>query len=210
MVTGLDDVMGAGMERRQHVRQPVEVGEVIKGRAAADILQIPQVGCARHRHEHRVLPAEGQVVGGIPGVVGKAFGDAGDQFAHETPVEENGLVHHLRPGAAPVLQRDGVAEDDPDIFQEFHRGGIDPQDFLLVHRFHQRKAALQRGQHRGVTDLADGLAGVAPAAGGFLERGHPTVSPSLGSVRSIQIVLNSVYWSWAWTPLSRPPNPDCP
>ncbi|CAM3384536.1 hypothetical protein PAAM106076_18465 [Paracoccus aminovorans] len=66
----------------------------------------------------------------------------------------------------------------------------------------QPRAGRGRGQDR------------APPGRAVEDRGADRVmpghqSPAAWSVRSIQMVLSCVYWSWAWIELSRPPKPDC-
>ena len=206
----LDDVMRARMQRGQHVRQAVEVGQVGERRQTPPVVEIAHIGRAGHRHEDRVVGAERKVLRPVPRAVDKGRRDRRDQLAHEAAVEVNHLVHDLRADPSPVLQRDGVAEQDAHRLEDVHRGCVDPFDLFGVHRFDHRQAPLQRRQHPRVPHLAKRLPRPAPRPppGRCFRVRHPTFSPSLGSVRSIQMVLSSVYWSWAWRPLSRPPKLD--
>ena len=156
-----------------------------------------------------MIPAKGEIVVVVAGMQREARRNGRDQLAHHAPVEVYGLDPYVCPGALPVFQRNRIAEHDPDLLEDTHGSFIDPDHLFFAQWLGQRQAALERRQHLRVTLLADSLAGATTAAlGSYGFDIHPTLSPSAGSVRSIQMVLSWVYWSWAWMPLSRPPKPD--
>ncbi len=170
----LDDVMRARMQRGRHMRELVEHIEVGNRRPTAHVLKIAQEGRAGHRHEDRMFAAEGQAAFGIAGAVGEARGDRRDQLAHQPTVEMDAIPSHIRPGAAPVRERDLVTKDNAHILEDPHRGRVDAGDLALVHRLAKRQVALERGQHREIRRRALGPSGRAAAAamGLVVEVGH--------------------------------------
>ena len=95
----LDDVMGGRVQRRRHVRELVEHGEVGERRPAPHVVEVADEGRARHRHEDRVRPAEVRSCCGVARAVGEGRGDRRDEFPHEAAVEMDALAPHVRAGA---------------------------------------------------------------------------------------------------------------
>ena len=71
VIIRFDDVMGRGMQRRQHVAELVEHRQIVQRRVAAHIVQIAQERRAGHRHEDRVFTAQPHVLFRIARVVGE-------------------------------------------------------------------------------------------------------------------------------------------
>jgi len=134
MVHRFNDVVRGGMKRRQHMAKPVEIRQIGKGRRTAHIGKIPQVGCAGHRSENGISVTEWQIVGGIARVIGERGRNTRDQFTHQTAVEMDGLVPHVRACPAPILERDSVAEHDTDLLKYRHRGRVNALDALPIQR----------------------------------------------------------------------------
>ena len=142
VVVRLDDMMRRGMQRRQHMRQFVEIRQILQRRIAAHVVQIAQVGRPGHRHEDCVVLAEGQAIGRIARVIGECLGDRGDELAHQPPIQIDGFIDNLGPGPAPVRKRNVIAEMHAHIFKDMHRGRIDPFDLLGIHRLREGQVPL--------------------------------------------------------------------
>ena len=113
MVHGLDDVMGRGMQRRRHMRQLVEHGEVVEGRSAADVVQIAKIGRAGHRRENRrgCRPAGPT----SPGSRACKVMSEGIEAISLRTMPRSRYTRSSRtsaPARLPVRERDRVAEDD--------------------------------------------------------------------------------------------------
>ena len=52
VIIGFYDVVCGRMHRWQHLRQFVEIGQIIQSWIAPHIVQIPQIGRPRHGNEH--------------------------------------------------------------------------------------------------------------------------------------------------------------
>ena len=159
----LHDMMRRAVKRGQHMRQPVEIPKILHQRPAALVVQIPDERRPRHRYEDRMRPAEGQVIGRVPGVVGEGLGDRPDQVPDKRPVEVYAFPAHIGARARPVLKRNGIAEDDTHVFKNVHRRRIDPVDLLGIHGCADRQVPLERGQHRHVPPASQRPARPAPA-----------------------------------------------
>ena len=166
VIVRFHDVMRAGMQRRAHVAELVEHGEVVERGVAAHVVKVTQVGRARHRHEDRVPPAKPHVMGRVARVVGEVGRDRRDQVPHKPPVKMHPITTHIGPGPFPVRKRDLVAEDDAHVFEDVHRGSVDKVDFLLVHHLAAGKRVDQARQHGAVGGATQAAAGGAATGAG--------------------------------------------
>ena len=88
-----------------------------------------------------------------------------NQFAHEAAIEIDPLSDDLCTGAAPVFERNRIAENDAHFLQDGHGGIVDLQDLLLIHRLAQRQMPLQGGQHGKIGCGSQRTTGTAASPG---------------------------------------------
>ena len=172
MIVRLDNVMGRRMQRRQHVAELVKHRQIVQRRVAAHIVQVAQKGRPGHRDEHRVPPSQPQVAGRVAGRIGEVRRDRRDQVADQPPVGKDGLADHPGPGAAPVVQRDIVAEHHAHVFKNIHRGRVDAFYLRAGHDLAMGQGVFQAGQHRKIMGGTHSTTGGAPPGAAAGIQGH--------------------------------------
>ena len=106
----------------------VEHGEIVERRVPSHIVQIPQKRRTGHRHEDRMPPPKPHVMGRVARVVGEVGRDRLDQLAHQSAIQMHPITAHISAHTFPIGQSDIIAKDDAHVFEDIHRGGVDPFD----------------------------------------------------------------------------------
>ena len=183
MVHRFHDVMRRGVNRRQHLAELVEGRQVLQRRIAPHVLQVAQVGRSGHWHEDRVRPAKLDGLFGIAGVERDVGGNAGNQLPDVPSIKVHALAIHSRSCLLPVLQRNRVAEDHADLFEDAHGFVVNALDLLRIQRFDNRQVAGEGSQH-GITALgSETAAGLAASA--FARTGCAHDSPVVERMNGI-------------------------
>ena len=116
VVIRLDNVMRRTMKGWQHMAQLVKHGQIIKCRIAPFIIQITQIGRARHWHKNRMTPTQLYIFFGITGIIGEFCRNGGNQFIDKSAIKIDALINDFGPSLAPVGKGDWVTKHYPNIF----------------------------------------------------------------------------------------------
>ena len=142
-----DDAAGE-VHGRGEMRKLVERVQVFEGAVAAPVVEVEHERGAVGRHEHHVAPADGDASLRIAGGEGERLRRLRDQFHEQRAIDAHAVTVDVGARLLPVRDRLVVAEVDADLFEDSHRGIVDPFDTFLVEHFVIGQREFERRQHR--------------------------------------------------------------
>ena len=113
-----NDMVRGGMHRWQHMRQFMEIAQILNGRQAAFIIKVTQIGRPGHGNKNRRPSPQLNTFFGVAGVERDFRRDRFDQRADQPAIKVDPFALHLGTGPFPVFQRNGIGKGNANLLQD--------------------------------------------------------------------------------------------